>query len=210
MPIQRVIYPTKFEIRAGDDGQEVLAGYAAPFNQLSVMLWGFRERIRPGAFSGSLNGDVRALWQHDSAAVLGRTRAGTLRLSEDDVGLAFELEPPDTQIGRDAMTLIRRGDVDQMSFGFNVLPDGSEWSESDDGVLIRTLTNVTLMEISPVTWAAYPQTSVNVRSDNFIDELDPPDWVRRALLQSDDDSAEQEARARLEMMRRRLRIAEHQ
>jgi len=163
------------EIRARGGKPAVILGHAALFNTPSVYM-GFREMIAPGAFKESLGGDIRALWQHDTARVLGRTRAGTLQVWEDAQGLAFELHPPDTQDGRDAVTLIERGDVDQMSFGFNVPAGGDSWSEDADGIPLRTLNTVGLMEISPVTWAAYPQTGVGVMRS-------APDWVQRALGQ---------------------------
>jgi uncharacterized protein len=159
-----------------DDGGPTVAGYAAVFNSKSVMLYGYREMIMPGAFAGSLMGDIRALWQHDSSQVLGRTRAGTLRLWEDNKGLAFELQPPDTQTGRDAVTLIERGDVDQMSFGFNVPNGGDEWAEDDDGTPLRLLRQATLVEVSPVTFPAYEATAVSIMRS-------APDWVQRALTQ---------------------------
>jgi hypothetical protein len=160
----------------------VILGHAALFNTPSVYM-GFREVIAPGAFKESLGGDIRALWQHDTARVLGRTKAGTLQVWEDAQGLAFELNPPDTQDGRDAVTLIERGDVDQMSFGFNVPSGGDSWSKDGDGIPLRTLNTVGLMEISPVTWAAYPQTGVGVMRS-------APDWVQRALGQGVDKVAQ--------------------
>lgn len=187
------------EIRAEEGSQPVILGHAALFNSRSVFLYGFRETIAPGAFTDSLTGDVRALWQHDTARVLGRTKAGTLRLWEDDQGLAFELNPPDTQDGRDAVTLIERGDVDQMSFGFNVPPNGDSWSEDEDGIPLRTLKTVSLMEISPVTWAAYPDTGVGVMRS-------APEWVQHMLTQGVDDSSKADdiSRVRLGLMLKRL------
>lgn len=156
------------ELRASEEnGKRQITGYAVVYGQMSVPIFDFREVIEPGTFSGSVDGDVRALWQHESASVLGRTKAGTLRLYDDDIGLRFELDLPETQIGRDAHTSILRGDVDGMSFGFSVLPDGSEWSEDAEGTLIRTVRNAKLYEISPVTWPAYPAASVNVRNDEI-------------------------------------------
>lgn len=188
------------EVRAKGDRPATILGHAALFNTPSVFM-GFREIIKPGAFTDSLTGDIRALWQHDTARVLGRTKAGTLRLWEDDQGLAFELNPPDTQDGRDAVTLIERGDVDQMSFGFNTPPGGDSWSEDGDGIPLRELNKVGLMEISPVTWAAYPQTGVGVMRN-------APDWVQRALTHGVDDSSEADgkARARLDLMRKRQEL----
>ena len=160
--MERRFYQT--EIRAdGEDQAPKLTGYAAVFDQLSVLLYGqFRERIARGAFAGSLADDVRALWNHDTNLPLGRTKAGTLRLDEDSHGLRVEIEPPATQAGRDALESIRRGDVDQMSFAFDVLED--EWDKEDDGTIVRTLRKVKLYEVSPVTFPAYPQTSVSART----------------------------------------------
>jgi uncharacterized protein len=188
------------EIRESASGRQMITGHAAVFNRLSVDLFGFREQIAPGAFADSLSGDIRALWQHDSARVLGRTKAGTLSLSEDNVGLAFEIDPPDTQDGRDALTLIGRGDVDQMSFGFRVLPEGDSWAEDQDGMIIRTLKRVSLIEVSPVTWAAYPDTNVSVLRS-------APDWVQRALRSSGVElNADDKRRAQLDRKRKRAEL----
>lgn len=195
---QRTATISGLEIRATDDRPTIL-GHAALFNSKSVYMMGFRETIQPGAFKDSLTGDIRALWQHDSARVLGRTKSGTLRLWEDDQGLAFELQPPDTADGRDAVTLIERGDVDQMSFGFNVAPGGDSWSEDEDGIPLRTLRTVSLMEISPVTWAAYPETGVGVMRN-------APEWVQHMLTQGVDDKnkANDGTHMRLDLMLKRL------
>jgi HK97 family phage prohead protease len=189
------------EVRAKGEKPATILGHAALFDTKSVYMMGFRETIEKGAFAESLTGDIRALWQHDTARVLGRTKAGTLRLWEDDQGLAFELNPPDTQDGRDAVTLIERGDVDQMSFGFNVPSGGDSWSEDEDGIPLRSLRAVSLMEISPVTWAAYPQTGVGVMRN-------APQWVQRALTQGVDDSSKaiDDARARLSLMLKRINL----
>ena len=147
----------------GDDGQRKIVGYAAVFDQLSVELWGFYEKIQPGAFTKTIQeADVRGLWNHDSNYVLGRTKSGTLTLREDPIGLGIEILPPDTQWARDLMVTIDRGDVDQMSFAFQVMRD--HWETVDDK-LVRTLEEVALYDVSPVTFPAYPQTTVQVRED---------------------------------------------
>ena len=190
------------EIRARGGKPAVILGHAALFNTPSVYM-GFREIIAPGAFKDSLGGDIRALWQHDTARVLGRTKAGTLQVWEDAQGLAFELNPPDTQDGRDAVTLIERGDVDQMSFGFNVPSGGDSWAEDKDGIPLRQLNTVSLMEISPVTWAAYPQTGVGVMRS-------APAWVQRALGQGVGIDSKQDKKAK-ELARARIaqKLEEH-
>jgi HK97 family phage prohead protease len=190
---------TDISIRAAADTPTTVLGHAALFNSKSVYMMGFREVIEPGAFKDSLAGDIRALWQHDTARVLGRTKSGTLRLWEDDQGLAFELVPPNTSDGRDAITLIERGDVDQMSFGFNVPPKGDTWSEDEDGIPLRTLRTVSLMEISPVTWPAYSDTGVGVMRN-------APEWVQRALAQGVNDIANDIARARMDRMLKRIEV----
>jgi uncharacterized protein len=162
---------TATELRAvsDDNGVRHITGYAAVFNSLSEDLGGFREKIAPGAFARAVKeDDVRALWNHNSDNVLGRTKSGTLRLSEDNHGLKIECDPPDAQWVRDLIASIERGDVDQMSFGFVVrrYPDGSRgsmWVE-ENGEDIRILTDVELFDVSPVTFPAYPDTEVGLRS----------------------------------------------
>lgn len=156
-------YP--IEIRANDEDKQ-LVGHSAVFEQLSEDLGGFREKIRAGAFTESIiQDDVRALFNHDSNFVLGRNRNGTLELSEDDKGLKVSIDPPDTQWARDLMFSVARGDINQMSFAFETLID--EWDET--GVIpIRTLIKVKLYDVSIVTYPAYPQTSVGVRSPEDI------------------------------------------
>jgi hypothetical protein len=151
------------EVRVSASGG--ISGYAAVFNQLSEDLGGFREKILPGAFSRCLgsNPDVRCLFNHNSDALLGRTKAGTLRLSEDRTGLYFDCDLPDTQAGRDVRASIKRGDITQCSFGFTV--QGQNWLENGT---VRELTDVDLFDVSPVTYAAYPQTSVSARQQQIM------------------------------------------
>ena len=156
----------EFELREVAGGMS-FAGYAAVFNQDSEPL-PFIERIAPGAFAKSLRArnNVRMYMNHDSSMLLATTRAKTLKLSEDDYGLRVEAELPDTTVGRDLAVLMRRGDVDSMSFGFTVPRGGDKWS--DDG-MTRTLTSVRLFEVSVVTgFPAYTGTTASVRS---LDEL---------------------------------------
>lgn len=155
-----------------DGGGRRLVGYAAVFDSLSEDLGGFREQIRAGAFSQSLEGspDIRALWNHDDGQVLGRTRAGTLNLSEDGRGLRAEIDLPETQAGRDAATSVERGDVNQMSFAFKVRAGGQKFDEDEDGQIIRTLTDLELYEVSPVTFPAYEDTHVDARARHRAQE----------------------------------------
>lgn len=158
MKLERRALTAPLEIR--DDGQTV-AGYAAVFNSETDIGGAFREKIAPGAFSPSLNGDVRALWNHDTGQVIGRTKAGTLRLNEDDHGLAVEIDLPDTQAGRDLRENMRLGNVDGMSFGFRVTKQ--EWDETG-AIPLRTIQEVELFEVSAVTFPAYEDTEIALRS----------------------------------------------
>lgn len=152
------------EIRLDSETPPKLVGHAAVFNRLSVEFSGFRERVNPGAFRKTLiEADIHAFWNHNSDIVLGRAQAGTLELHEDDIGLAIINKPPDTQLVRDmVLTPIRRGEVDQMSFAFRVPPGKESWAE-EDGMLIRTLQEVQLYEVSYVPKGAYLDTDVALR-----------------------------------------------
>jgi uncharacterized protein len=153
----RFIEVDEFEIREESDGMH-LEGYAALFNSRSENLGGFTETIAPGAFRASLKArnDIKLLWNHDTGAVLGSTRAGTLQLIEDDKGLRVSATLPNTSHGRDAAELVRRGDVTGFSFGFSMPARGGDsWNE--DGTE-RVLKSVRLFEVSLVTFPAYRQT----------------------------------------------------
>jgi uncharacterized protein len=147
------------ELRA--TGGNRLEGYAACFNSPSLDLGGFTEQIRAGAFARAIRTgqDVRALFNHNPDAVLGRTKSGTLVLSEDSTGLAFRCDVPNSQLGSDVYESVRRGDIDGCSFSFRVPPGGDKWSGD-----LRTLTDVDLSDVGPVTYPAYPATSVGARS----------------------------------------------
>lgn len=176
MKIERLF--TRSELRVAESGQ--IEGYAAVFNELSVPLWGFREKIRPGAFAKTLQeADVRALLNHDSNYVLGRNKARTLELSEDETGLAVVIEPPATTWASDLAVSMRRGDINQMSFGFETVRDS--WREDETGTTIRELVEVRLFDVSVVTYPAYPQTTVAVRQ-NFYRHLESRGDELAALL----------------------------
>ena len=154
------------EIRINEsDGGTCIEGHAAVFDSWSETLGGifpFKEKVRKGAFEESIGrDDIRALFNHDPNYVLGRNRAGTLELVEDNVGLRVRITPPDTSWARDITTSIRRGDISQMSIGFVVEDD--EWS-SKDGIDTRELKKVRLFDVSPVTFPAYTATDVGVRA----------------------------------------------
>ncbi len=139
-----------------------IVGHASVFGQEADIGGWFREKVAAGAFRRALaEDDVRALFNHDPNIVLGRNRAGTLKLTEDEVGLAYDISPPDTLAARDLLTSIERGDVSQSSFGFRVLRE--EWDDRSDPPL-RTILEVELFDVSPVTFPAYPTTDVAVRS----------------------------------------------
>lgn len=166
----------QIKIEQREDGKRLIRGHAAVFNQLSEDLGGFREQIAPGAFADAIKtDDVRALFNHNADLILGRNLAGTLKLAEDARGLAIELDPPDTQAGRDLIISMERGDVTQMSFGFSVRPNGQNWGKDDSGQVVRTITRVRLYDVSPVVYPAYPQTDVAVRElRNWQETQTPP------------------------------------
>ena len=160
----RRITSNDFELRADPKGDGMsFSGYAAVFNSPSEPL-PFIERIMPGAFSKTLKSrnNVRMYMNHDSSMLLATTKAKTLRLSEDSKGLLVDASLPDTSVGRDLSVLMKRGDVNSMSFGFSV-PTGGDYF-SDDG-MTRELRQIKLFEVSVVTgFPAYTATSASVRS----------------------------------------------
>jgi HK97 family phage prohead protease len=146
---------------ASDNGRKI-RGYAIKFNSDSVDLGGFREQIAPEAVDRTLNEglDVRALVDHDTSKVIGRTRAGTLLLRKDQQGLRIEVEPDqEISYARDIMRAVARGDVSGMSFGFRVVAD--DWNY-DGKVPMRTVTDMRISEVSIVTFPAYQATDVQV------------------------------------------------
>ena len=157
-----------------------LRGYAIVCNSLSEPLYGdlFRERINRGAFTKSLlENDQVCLWGHDTRYVLGRKSAGTLILREDDKGLYFEVSLPNTTWARDLKESVDRGDIKQMSFGFKVVREN--WLDNKEtlkeyGMPIREVEEITLHEISLVTFPAYTETNVRDQNDDaYIPK--PPD-----------------------------------
>lgn len=158
-----------------EDKRSRMAGHAAIFGEETNIGGWFREVIAPGAFAESIQkDDVRALFNHDPNYVLGRNRAGTLKLKEDDRGLAIEIDPPDTTFARDLAISMERGDITQMSFAFQVV--GDEWQYGEDKELdLRTITKVKLYDVSPVTYPAYEGTDIGLRSQNaFRSKLEKP------------------------------------
>jgi len=186
------------EIRAAGDGRTI-TGYAARFNVPSEPL-PFTERIAPGAFAKSLRArskDVRLYVNHNSDMVLASKRSGTLRLEEDEYGLRFEADLPDTTVARDLRELMRSGVVSTMSFGFTVARGGDMWNADGSE---RTLTGINLHEVSVVTgFPAYPQTTAAVRSLEVIAErvgmpVDELNQVLDALAEGEQvDPAQAEA-----------------
>ena len=149
------------ELKAVVEGRTV-EGYASVFNSMSEDLGGFREIILPGAFSNVLDNDVRALYNHDSNYLLARTTSGTLELKEDDKGLYYRFEMPNTSYGNDMLELFRRGDLSQSSFGFTVEKDS--W-RMEEGQHVRYIERVgSLFDVSPVVYPAYASASSGLRS----------------------------------------------
>lgn len=154
---------SKLETRAASEGEDmVIEGYFAVFNRQTELWPGAFEEIAPSAFEKTLGNDIRALTNHDTMFVLGRNKAGTLELKTDSHGLwgRIKVNPKDT----DAVNLyqrVNRGDVDQCSFGFNILGEQTEWR--DDGTVKWTITEIDLHEVSVCTFPQYEETGVQAR-----------------------------------------------
>ena len=167
--VERRVNTVEFDVRNGEASSDGMSftGYAAVFNSPSEPL-PFTEVIKEGAFKRSLKSrnEIKLFMNHNTDVVLGSTRAGTLKLSEDSRGLLAQAELPDTSAGRDLSVLMKRGDVSSMSFGFSVPPKGDSWSQ--DGAT-RELHQVRLHEVSIVTgFPAYEATTASVRSLDIL------------------------------------------
>ncbi len=164
-----------------ENGEPIIEGYFAVFNS-NYELWdGASESIAPGAFDNTISGDIRALINHDSTLVLGRTIAGTLELRTDSHGLwgRIRINPKDT----DAMNLharVERGDVTQCSFGFFIISEETDYRA--DGSVHWTLTEVELFEVSCCTFPAYEETSINARAKDYANIKDRETDAWRAKM----------------------------
>lgn len=155
-------HAAQFRAAEGENGERTIEGYFAVFGDVYDMGGGWTESIDPHAFDGTLNGDVRALINHDSTLVIGRNTAGTLELHTDGHGLygRVKINPEDTE-AVNAWARVRRGDVDQASFGFETLEEERE--QREDGKVHWTLKRVKLWEVSVCTFPAYESTSLSAR-----------------------------------------------
>ena len=163
---------------SADAESKKLVGYVVQWNKESETLWGeYVERFAPNAFADSLKSgkDVRALFEHDHTKLLGRTSSGTLKLEEDSTGLRFELIPPDTQLGKDLLVSVERGDISGMSFGFRTIKN--EWDFSVEPNL-RTVQQAELVEITVTSIPAYPDSSLEIlkRSQAVAKGQDVTNW----------------------------------
>lgn len=156
------------EVRAEKraDGRIGIFGVAAVVESLSEEIYGFREKIAPGAFDKALGAsDVRGLFNHDPNMILGRVKSGTMRAWVDADGLRYEIpELPESR--GDVAEAIQRGDVDGNSFSFTVAEDS--WEYKSDGKAIRTIVEFgELFDVGPVTYPAYPATKVSARAQEM-------------------------------------------
>lgn len=191
----RTLGDLRVERRQDDGGEEArrIIGYAAVFDTPTDIAGIFREQFAAGAFAQAIaRDDIRALIDHDPTLILGRNRAGTLSLSEDEKGLRVDIDPPETQAARDLLVSIERGDVSGMSIGF--IARRQEWDDSREPPL-RTIHEAELLDVSAVTFPAYPTTEVGLRSLESV----------RAAKYRQAEAATRSNRASLTAMRLRMR-----
>lgn len=176
---ERRFFSTGIQMRAGNEGEPtVYRGYGLKFNALSEDFGGWRERIAPGFLDNVLGNDVRILRDHTPSLILGRTKAGTAKVGVDEIGGWYEFTDPGTSYSRDLAISIARGDVNQSSFAFSLGDGGDTWERQKDGTWLRTLLSAAeLFDMSPVTYPAYPDTSIGERS---FKKLQIPDGITAA------------------------------
>ena len=187
----RAFAVSELRVERGARGPSII-GHAAVFNAPSEDLGGFREMIAPGAFGKDLSAPgIFALWNHDERFIIAGTNDGSLRLSEDKLGLRAEMDPIDTPTIHDlVLEPIRRGLVNKMSFAFDPLDDS--WGNDQGGAPLRTLKSVRLFDVSPVTFPAYAQTDISMRALAAVIRSVPRDRLR-ALLELNAEPMTEEA-----------------
>ncbi|KTW22495.1 hypothetical protein NS341_07530 [Staphylococcus xylosus] len=189
-------------IKAVDDEQMIVEGYALRFNTLSNDLGGFVETILPEALKEADLSDVRCYFDHDTSKVLGRTTSETLELNVDDEGLYFRCQLPNTTYAKDVYESIRRGDINQCSFGFILDEDGDSFEKRDsDGLFKRTIRKIkSLWDVSIVSLPAYNDTDVApaLRSIEAIKESEQEE-LRKA--QQEEQRKLDLAKAQIELLK---------
>ena len=211
---RRLFAVQSLEVREadGESGAIPMHGYAAMFNSRSHILsdWftgAFVEEIAPGAFQNTIrSADVRLLINHDPNLVLARTRAETLRLSEDDRGLVTDADMAPTTYANDLAISLRRGDVSQMSFAFRTIRD--EWAETEEGMPLRRLLEVSLYDVSVVTYPAYEATEAGLRGMQQVAEGDLMTFFDRLITQDITPASLPVLRAAREALATRLDAAD--
>lgn len=207
--IERRTHTVEMRVKGATYGKRTpsIEGYAANFNSLSEDLGGFREVLMPGCFADALKtSDIRALFNHNPDKILGRNVAGTLRILEDENGLRFECDPPETSYAKDLQVSMSRGDISQCSFGFRVAEDGDAWRKEPDGTYLRTILKVDrLFDVSPVTYPAYASTSCAVRSlDHYKKDTEAAEAKAAA------EAVEEQRRIKMESAELDLLLAEQE
>ncbi len=168
--IEKRILNAEFRVKT-EDGQDIVEGQAAVAESWSEDLGGFREMIMPGAFMGADISDVRVLKNHNPDFILARTTAGTAKVIPTERSLAYSYTDGGTTYGKDLLISLRRGDVSQSSFAFRVAEGGDKWERNADGNYERRIYAFSkIYDVSPVTFPAYPDTSVAKRSMDAIAE----------------------------------------
>ena len=199
--IERRQVSTEVQLRARADGGQVIEGYSPVYDRMSDDLGGFVEVIERGAASRRISADdIFGLFNHDPSAVLGRSRPGaaanTMRLAEDDRGVHYEIDVPDTTLGRDVVTSIERGDITGASFAFTVLEDRLE--ATDQGYPLRRIISLRQMfDTGPVTYPAYPDADAGTRRRSLMLEAHADELGTRTL----DELPELEPTALVDLIR---------
>jgi uncharacterized protein len=196
----RTINAAELRVASTSDGSKTVSGFAILYNSQSVDLGGFKEIIAPGALTRTLeeNPDVLCLRDHKTELLLGRTNASTLTLEDQPTGLYFTVKLPATTAGSDTAESLSRGDISGCSFGFSVRND--IWNDAGDGLIIRTLLDLDLFEISITSFPAYPSTTAALRTapveirnriehSHDSDETQPEPQIEPLTERADDTSA---------------------